>query len=99
MSEALQLESVLRRSEAVVSRRIAGEAVLVPLRARAGELDAIYALNETAALAWDLLDGRTPLGAVVERITAEFEVGRDEAARDLLALASHLESLGVVERV
>jgi len=92
-------EERYRRSESMVSRRIAGEAVLVPIRNQVGMLDSIYALNETAALVWETLDGEQPLSQALARITAEFEVDEAQAGRDLLVLIADLTGLGAVEKV
>ena len=93
------LDDCYKKSETIVSRRIAGEAVLVPLRRNAADLDAIYALNETAAVAWDALDGNVTLRQVLERILAEFEVDAATAKQDLLELMTQLRELGAVEKV
>lgn len=93
------LEQRFRKADNIISRRIAGEAVLVPLRSKAADLDAIYALNETAALVWDLLDGIHTLDQVLDRITAEFEVPRLEAENDLINLVAHFQSVRAVLKV
>jgi len=95
----ISLDEHYRKSETIVSRRIAGEAVLVPLRRNAADLDAIYALNETAAAAWDLLDGSSTLREVLQSILAEFEVDGATAEKDLLELMAQLRELGAVEKV
>lgn len=95
----ISLDDRYRQSDAIISRNIAGEAVLVPLRRNAADLDHIYALNETAAVAWAALDGQTPLRDVLARILAEFEVEKPEAEADLLELVAQLESLGAVVKV
>lgn len=95
----IALDDCFKKSETIVSRRIAGEAVLVPLRRNAADLDAIYALNETAAVAWDALDGSVTLRQVLERILAEFEVDAATAEQDLLELMTQLRQLGAVEKV
>lgn len=98
-SSPISMEACYRKSESIVSRRIAGEAVLVPLRRNAADLDAIYALNETAAAAWDALDGSVSLRQVLERILAEFEVDAATAEKDLLELIAQLRDLGAIEKV
>jgi len=95
----ISLDECYKKSETIVSRRIAGEAVLVPLRRNAADLDAIYALNETAAAAWEALDGSNTLRQVLQRILAEFEVDDATAEQDLLELMAHLRELGAVEKV
>ncbi len=98
-AQSTALAAVYKKSESIISRNIAGEAVLVPLRRNAADLDNIYALNETAALVWESLDGVNTLQNVLARLTTEFEVGEAEAEKDLLELIAQLESLGAVIKV
>ncbi len=94
-----QLDACYRKSPDIVSRDIAGETILVPIRQSVGDLESIYTLNETAAFAWELLDGQRSVQAIRDQIVAEFEVGADEAGQDLLELLAQLESFGAVDRV
>ena len=52
--------------------------------------------NEVAARIWQLLDGKTQLSQVKDRITEEFEVSPSQAEKDIRELIGKLESLGVV---
>ena len=95
----ISLNDKFRKSESIVSRRIAGEAVLVPLRRNAADLDSIFALNETAATVWETLDGNNTLQQVLEKVVSEFEVDETTARQDLLELITQLRDLGAVEKV
>ncbi len=94
-----QLDICYRRSPSIVSREIAGETILVPIRQNVGDLESIYTLNETAARAWELIDGQRRVQVIRDQIVAEFEVGTEEAEQDLIELLAQLESFGAVERV
>jgi hypothetical protein len=96
---SVSLSDCFIKSESIISRIIAGEAVLVPLRRNAANLDNIYALNETAASIWDSLDGKNTLRQVLERVVIEFDVEEAEAAKDLLSLIAQLESFGAIIKV
>lgn len=90
--------SVYRHAGEVVMRRVGREALLVPVRNRAGDLDSIFTLNETAILVWEALDGKTPLEAVVERICRDFDVDPDRAAADAGEIVGTLVEAGLLER-
>lgn len=82
----------------IVSRQIDTEVILVPIRGDVGDLESIYTLNEVGARIWDLLDGTRTLGAIVDLITAEFDVSRPEATGDLIEFIEKLKKIdGVVE--
>jgi hypothetical protein len=78
---------------------VAGEAILVPIRKQVSDLNSIFALNETAAATWDLLDGQNTLQTVLEKIVAEYQVDESVAAQDLQALIAKFVELDVVEKV
>jgi len=79
-----------------VFRRIAEEVILLPIRQNMGTMESVYALNAVAARVWELLDGRSTLGEIRERIVAEFEVAADTAGADLEELLRELQAIGAV---
>lgn len=84
------------RDSNIVARRIAGEAVLVPVRSQVAELDSIFTLNDMGSLVWDLLDGERTVSQIAEVICASYEVTAEEATRDLLEFLAELESAGLI---
>jgi hypothetical protein len=80
-----------------VSRSIAGEEVIVPVRGQVGDLDAIYNLNQVGAFIWKLIDGRTSLRQIVDAVGAEFEVASEDAEKDTLQFIAALEEAGMIE--
>jgi len=87
------LEKVYEKSDAVVSRRVGDEFILVPIRKNVGDMDSIYTLNETGAKIWDWIDGKTKVEKIKESLIEEFDVGSDDAERDLI---EHLEQLAAI---
>ena len=77
----------------MVSREIAGEAILVPIRQNVGDLESIYTLNETAARAWELVNGQNTLGDIRDAIVAEFVVDEEQAQEDLIEIMNDLVSI------
>ena len=88
-----ELDVAWARSERMVGRSVADEFVLVPLRDRAADIDAIYNLNRVAAFIWERCDGRTPGHEVVRAIVERFRVEKEEAAADYLRLVQQLRSI------
>jgi hypothetical protein len=87
-----------RKSPSIVTRDIAGEIILVPIRQHVGDLDSVYTLNETASRIWALIDGQRSVGDIRDAIVAEFETGPDEAGPDVVALLGQLQAAGAVEK-
>ncbi len=83
----------------VVSREIAGEQILVPVRKKFADMAAIYVLNEVGARIWELVDGQRSLASISECLLQEFEVSSETAASDLVELVGELEELGMLRAV
>ena len=94
-----QLDYCYQKDPDMVSREIAGEVILVPIRRNVGDLESVYTLNETAALAWTLFDGSLTVNQIQDQIVTEYEVDADEAQRDLIELIQQLEEIGAIARV
>jgi len=94
-----ELEKIYRRNDNFVFRQIEGETVLVPIRDNVGDLDCIYSLNSVGALVWEHLDGSQDLGAIKNRIAAEYDVADDKAETDLLAFINEMKTIAAVEAV
>jgi hypothetical protein len=79
-----------------VSREIAGEVIVVPIRGHVGDLDSVYTLNELGARIWRMLDGQTSVARIAETVAAEYEVTADAAAKDAEEFLGTLEAAGLI---
>ncbi len=80
----------------MVSRKIADEYILVPIRHNVGDLESIYTLNEVAARIWELIDGKKTAENIKEIIVQEFEVTSEEAEKDIMEHLQQLEGIKAV---
>lgn len=78
------------RSRDVVTRVVASETVIVPLRREAAELASVYVLNEVGTWIWSHLDEAPDTESLIDALVGEFEVSRAVAARDVTALVDDL---------
>lgn len=88
--EAMELNNRPRKRSSIVTRRVVGETVLVPVQRRLGEQHCIYTLNEVGALVWERADGRATLEELIGELVAVFEITREEAERDVRAFVETL---------
>lgn len=86
----------LTKDKNLVTRSIAGETLIVPVRSGIADLECIYALNEVGSRIWGLLDERTPVKKIVKAICSEYDVTTEQAASDISELLSSLEAAGLV---
>ena len=89
-------EKVYKKSDSIVSRKIADEFIMVPIRQNVGDLESIYTLNETAARIWELIDGKVKVRKIKERIVEEFEVTPEEAEKDIIEHLRQLEGIKAI---
>ena len=98
-SETEQWSRPFRRCEDVVSRRIAGETILVPIRGKLADMERLFALNPVAEYIWGQLDGQRGLAQIREGVLAEFDVAEEEADADIMAFIGELLQAGLIEAV
>jgi hypothetical protein len=79
-----------------VTRSIAGETIIVPVRSGASDLNSIYSLNEVGTSIWQLIDGQRTFEEIVEAISDEYEVTTEQAKMDVFDFLEKLEGEGLV---
>jgi hypothetical protein len=85
------------RSRSVVSRVVAGETLIVPVRGKVGDLASIYSFNGTGTLIWQLLDVPRTLAELVDGVEREYDVTREQAEKDVTQFLNDLFSVDLVE--
>ena len=79
----------------IVSRKIADEVILVPIKRKLADVNAMYLLrDDVSARIWELIDGKRPVGKIKEIITREFKVDSKQAEDDLIEFLEQLEKIG-----
>jgi hypothetical protein len=91
------LQPVYVRSPAVVSRRIAGETLIVPVRGKVGDLASIYSFNATGSLIWQSLESPKNLADLVEAVQQEYAVGYEQAENDVKQFLRDTLAAGLLE--
>jgi hypothetical protein len=81
----------------LVTRRIAGDTLIVPVRGHVAELDSIYTLNELGSLVWERIDGCTRIYQIVQAICEAYDIAAEQAARDLFEFLATLEEEGLIQ--
>jgi hypothetical protein len=79
-----------------VTRRIAGETIIVPVSSRVGDLDAIYTLNDVASRVWSLLEAPRSVQEIVAVLCEEYDAPREQVAADVVGLLDELQASGLV---
>ena len=90
---------IYSRAENIVSRDIAGEKILVPIRGNLADMQHIFTLNSVGVFIWDQLDGNTKLADVRDLLLVHFDVNHEQAEQDILDFIDQVtESSLVVQK-
>lgn len=85
------------RSQSVVARVVAGETLVVPIRAKVGDLASIYSFNATGSLIWKLLESPKTVPELVSAVAKQYEIEPAQAEQDVTQFVSEMKAVGLVE--
>jgi len=86
-----------RRKDDLVMRRIADEAILVPVAANVGNLESVFTLTPVGSYIWEQIDGRSDGRRIADLVCEEYDVEPDAAASDVEEFLEKLEAAGLIE--
>jgi len=81
----------------MVARVVAGETLIVPVRARVGDLASIYSFNGTASLIWKLLESPKTVAELADAVAREYDVELEQAECDVKEFVAAMKAVGLVE--
>jgi len=88
---------VFQKNADIVSRKIAGELFLVPVKGKLADMQQLYTLNPVAEFIWQELNTQKGLQAIREGIVEEFNVTKEVADADLQEFISELLEAGLIK--
>ena len=90
-----KLSRKIVRNNDIVSRNIAGETILVPIRGNLADMQNIFTLNKIGAFIWERLDGKRPLSQIIGLLLDHFDVSSEEAENDILEFIAQVLATGL----
>jgi len=88
--------AVLRRNESLVTRDLAGEKVIIPIRGKVGDLGCIYTLNAVASEIWNRIDGVRSVSDIINVLAQEYEVSLPTLVADVHRVVDELQHEGLL---
>ena len=79
-----------------ILREIAGESMLIPVGAAAAKFNGLITLNDTAATIFKTLSQDTTLEALVDAVTADYDIDRETARADAEEFLQQLRQAGAL---
>jgi len=89
-------DAALRRSDRVILRKIAGQALLVPVTQTTVDLKEVHILNETALAIWELLAEPRTRGQLVEALGEEYDATAEGIRADIEELLTDFLGRGFI---
>jgi len=77
------LDPIFRKKEEILTRRIAGETLLVPVSSDLANMERIFMLDTVAAFIWEQLDGTKSLKQIRDKVLDAFDVKKEQAETDI----------------
>ena len=95
----MDLQAVFERHGDYVSREVAGEMILVPVRSGPKDVDSIFTLNEVGSVVWRELGAGRNVQQILECVTTEFETTREQDEADVVEFLEALEQRSLIRPV
>ena len=89
--------SVLRKRPDLVTREIAGETIVVPVKGDLAGMQQIFTLNAVGACVWGAINGSRSLGEIRDIVLERFDAPAPEVEADLLEFLDRVEEEGLAE--
>lgn len=87
----------IQRSRNVVSRVVADEAIVVPIRRGAADMDSIYTFNDSGSVLWSLIEQGRSAEDLAAHLRSEYGISAEQAAADTERFIAELSEAGLVE--
>ena len=88
----------MKLKDSFVLRQIADMWVVLPLAEQTVDFSGMLTLNDSGAMLWKVLESGGNRDALVETLTTEYDVAREDAANDVDAFMNKLIQAGCLEQ-
>lgn len=92
MGKKINLNTVLKKSEDVPSKRVDDEIMLLNL-----DNGDYFSLNEVGFFIWDNIDGKKQLSKINSKLSKSYKIKEETAEKDTLDFANSLHKKNLVE--
>jgi predicted nucleic acid-binding protein len=88
----------IKRSRNVVSRVVADEAIVVPIRRGAADMDSIYTFNETGTTLRAMIEANRSAIELAAHLQSEYGLSAEAAAADTEKFLADLSEAGLIDQ-
>jgi len=95
--DRVPIDGRVRRSSNVVSRVVADEALVVPIRGGAGDLDSIYTFNDAGTQLWAMIQSGNSAAELARYLKERYGIEEQQAESDAASFLRELAEEGLIE--
>jgi len=88
----------IQRSKNVVSRVVADEAIVVPIRRGAADMDSIFMFNESGTALWSMIEENRSAADLAAHLQSNYGLPAEQAIADTERFIKELAEAGLIER-
>lgn len=78
---------------------VADEAIVVPIRRGAADMDSIYTFNDSGSVLWALIEKGRSVEDLASHLQAKYGISVEQAAADTETFVEELREAGLIEIV
>ena len=93
------IQGRVRSSSNVVSRVVADEALVVPIRSGVGDLDSIYTFNDAGTQLWTMIQSGQSAADLARYLQESYGIDGHQAQVDAESFLRELAEEGLIEQV
>jgi hypothetical protein len=90
------LDKCFAKDKDLVTRDVAGEKIIVPIKGQVGDLEGVFTLNALGSMIWKLINGQTTARGLAEAVRNEYDVEAAVAEEDVVEFLRSLEGAGLI---
>ena len=87
------------RSDNVVSRVIAGETLIVPVRRGVADLASLFSFNQVGGTIWEAIEKPRTVDDLVSLVADAYDVTAEKAREDIEVFLNEAQAAGIVQMV
>lgn len=91
------LAGVSLRNRKVVSRVVADEAIVVPIREVSAQPGSVYTFNESGTTIWSMIERGSSAAEVAAYLESEYDISAEQAVEDTRQFLAALVDEGLIE--
>ena len=87
---------IFKKNKDIVSRKIAEELFIVPVKGKLADMQRIFTLNPVAEYIWQAMDGQKSLDDIRSHIVSHYDVDKEQAESDIVDFIEELKAADLI---